>query len=443
MIARLANWMSMIGIDYHIAITLLMRSWTIVAGGVMVLTVPATLSLEQQGYYFTFNSLIGLQIFFELGLNQVITQITSSEMALREQSATETSENHLERIRSTLTKLRKWYRVAATLFFVVTLLAGSALFKHDGTLPMSQWLGPLIGLAGFTAINLYYSPMLAVTEGCGHVGQVARLRLSQSVIGFSLTWILLFAGLGLWAIPINALVASIWTSRWLNQENNVLRMFGNIGHAPSTHSIDWRREIFPFQWRIAISWMSGFLMYQLFTPLVFIHLGSATAGRLGLTIAIFTAIQSLGVSWFNARIPAMTRLISQTRRAELNQLFQATFIRAMALTMTGCLGVLAAVVLTEHFHLALIDRLVDIMTMVVIVLGTLGNTVVYGAATYMRAHGKEPMLPVSVTAAVLTLTTAYIGSQFGTFPTMLLQTIITLFVVLPWTAFLFKRYSRV
>ena len=363
MLARLFHWMSSVGIDSHVATTLLARSWLILAGGVMVLIIPATLSLEQQGYYFTFASLIGLQIFFELGLNQVVTQITSNEMALREQSAPEVAERHLERIRSTLSKLQKWYRVAAALFFVVALLAGIALFSRDGVLPMSEWLGPWIGSAGFTAINLYYSPLLAAAEGCGHVGQVARLRLTQSVIGFSLTWCCLISGIGMWAIPINALVASIWTSRWLNQENNVLRMFGDIGHTSSTHSIDWRREVFPFQWRIAVSWMSGYLMYQLFTPLVFIHLGSAIAGRLGLTIAIFTAIQSLGISWFNARIPAMTRLISQSKRAELNQLFKVTFVRATVLTVMGCLSVLIAVALMEHFHFRLVDRLVDMQTM--------------------------------------------------------------------------------
>lgn len=442
MTGRLDRWISLLGIDIHVATTLLMRGWSILAGGIMLLVIPATLGPEQQGYYFTFASLLGLQIFFELGLNQVITQITSKEMALREQSAPEAAAIHLERIRSALFKIRKWYRIAAAIFFVVALLAGMALFRHDRTLSMAQWLGPWVGLTAFTAINLYFSPLLAVIEGCGHVGQVAKLRLAQSVAGFSLTWVCLFSGAGLWAIPVNALVASIWSRHWLRQESNTLRVFGDITHPSTGHAINWRREVFPFQWRIAVSWMSGYLMYQLFTPLVFIHLGSATAGRLGLTIAMFTAIQSLGVSWFNACIPAMTRLISQSKRTELNQLFRATCIRVVALILIGCLCVLAAVALIRYINLGLADRLVDMATMVVIACGAIGNTVVYGAAAYMRAHGKEPMLPVSLAAAALTVTAAYIGSQFGTFPTMLSQTVITFVVVAPWTAFLFNRYSR-
>jgi len=440
--ARALHWMSVLGIDFHVATTLLMRGWTIIAGGVMVLAIPATLSPQQQGYYFTFASLLGLQVFFELGLNQVITQITSKEMALRTPGAASGEDVHLNRIGSTISMLRKWYRMAAVLFFLVALLAGASLFRRDGSLPAAEWLGPWLGLAAFTAVNLYFSPLLAVTEGCGQVGQVARLRLGQSMVGFCLTWIGLFAGAGLWAIPLNALVAILWTSRWLQGKDHVLRLFGDLRNAASVHAIDWRREVFPFQWRIAVSWMSGYLMYQLFTPLVFVHLGAAAAGQLGLTIAIFTAIQSLGVSWFNARIPAITGYISQGNRTELNKLFRATFVRATGLTFAGCVAVLLAVMAMHTLHLKQADRLVALSTMAVIAMGTLGNTVIYGAATYMRAHGKEPMLPVSVTAAVLTLAAAYVASRIGTFETMLSQTVITLVVVLPWTAKLFFGYSR-
>ncbi|MFT4172262.1 MAG: hypothetical protein QM639_06860 [Rhodocyclaceae bacterium] len=438
--ASLGRWLSVLGMDFHVATTLLMRGWTILAGGVMVLAIPATLSPQQQGYYFTFSSLLGLQVFFELGLNQVITQITSKEMALHERGRGQDGNRHLLRVRSTLAMLRRWYRIAAVLFFVITGLAGAALFRNEGSLPATEWLGPWVGLAIFTAINLYFSPLLAVTEGCGQVGQVARLRLGQSIIGFLMTWACLFSGAGLWAIPINTLVASVWTSRWLRSKDHVLRMFGDVAQSSQEHAIDWRKEVLPFQWRIAVSWMSGYLMYQLFTPLTFIHLGATAAGRLGLTIAIFTAIQSLGVSWFNARIPLITGLISRGDRVELDRLFKATFVRATTLTLVGCACVVLGVSLSLHFGLPQASRLIDMPTLLAIAVGTVGNTAIYGAATYMRAHGKEPMLPVSVTAAVLTLTAAYFASKLGTFPTMLSQTVITMVVVLPWTARLFTCY---
>ena len=406
----------------------------------MVLIIPITLTSEQQGYYFTFASLLGLQIFFELGLNQVITQVTSKEMALYTSSASGEGDKHLLRMRSALWMLRGWYGLAAILFFATTILAGGFLFKSDDSLPTIDWLGPWLVLVFFTAINLYYSPRLAVTEGCGHVGQVSQLRLRQSILGFLLTWIFLFAGAELWAIPVNSIVASIFTGYWLNSKNHVLRQFGDIAQISPNHKIDWRREVLPFQWRIAVSWMSGFLMYQLFTPLIFIHLGATMAGKLGLTLAIFTAIQSLGVAWFNTGIPNIVKLISKGDRVELNRFFKATFVRAILLTAVGTITVIIAATVVYQLDLPQAERLVDMPTLLVIAIGCIGNTAIYGAATYMRAHGNEPMLAVSVTAALLTLTAVYFASKYGAFQTMLAQTIITLLVVFPWTARIFNSY---
>ena len=41
----------------------------------MVLLVPFFLADAEQGYYYTFASLLALQIFFDLGMNQVILQL--------------------------------------------------------------------------------------------------------------------------------------------------------------------------------------------------------------------------------------------------------------------------------------------------------------------------------------------------------------------------------
>ncbi len=69
------------GLDPDVFHTLVYRSWSIVAGGATVLLVPACLSSFEQGYYYTFASLLSLQIFFELGMNQVILQLVSHDVA--------------------------------------------------------------------------------------------------------------------------------------------------------------------------------------------------------------------------------------------------------------------------------------------------------------------------------------------------------------------------
>ena len=71
-----------------------------------------------------------------------------------------------------------------------------------------------------TAFNLRLSPGLALMEGCGKVGQVARLRLVQSFLGYVSFWAILFAGMGLWSIVAMPIASAICTSYWLKTHGN-------------------------------------------------------------------------------------------------------------------------------------------------------------------------------------------------------------------------------
>ena len=445
MSTRADRWRSITGIDFHIAITLLLRSWNILAGGVMVFVIPATLDPAQQGYYFTFSSLLALQIFFELGLNQVVAQIVSHEMASVAPNSADLlsgSDAHLDRIRSVVAMLRKWYAVAATLFALSTITIGLLMFERNGALPTHAWLGPWLALTLLTAANLYMSPMLAVLEGCGHVGQVARVRLAQSMIGYGLAWVALLCGAGLWAIPLVAGTTTVSTALWLRHDGHLLRTFDSAAPIPRERAVDWRREVLPYQWRIAVSWISGYLMFQLFTPLTFVNLGAVAAGRLGMSLAIFNALQSVGVSWINAKIPAMTAHVSRRESRDLDRTFFAVVSRSVCFTLAAAAGLLGAVIVAGIHGMPVVDRLADLATLCCIACVTVVNTIVYGAATFMRAHRREPMTPVSIVVAVLTLLGAYVGSKHGIFFTMLPLTIATTFVALPWTCLIFRGFRN-
>ena len=72
---------NLFGLDQAISFTLLTRLSSIFGGIGSVFLVTKHFSSEMQGYYYTFGSLIALQIFFELGLTYAITQFVSHEMA--------------------------------------------------------------------------------------------------------------------------------------------------------------------------------------------------------------------------------------------------------------------------------------------------------------------------------------------------------------------------
>ena len=151
---------------------------------------------------------------------------------------------------------------------------------------------------------------------------------------------------------------------------------------------------------------------------------------------------SVGVSWINAKIPSLTIQITRGEHAALNRIFSSVMTRSTLFTTMASLSIVLAVLTMDRLGVQHLDRLADLPTLTCIAVVTAVNTVIYGMAAYMRAHREEPMLPVSIVGALLTLIAAYFASRHGMFATMLAQSIITVSVALPWTLTLFGVYYR-
>lgn len=68
-----------LGVDKAIFYTLVGRSLGIPVSVLTIFFIARYLSPEEQGYYYTFGSIVALQVFFELGLTGIITQFVAHE----------------------------------------------------------------------------------------------------------------------------------------------------------------------------------------------------------------------------------------------------------------------------------------------------------------------------------------------------------------------------
>lgn len=425
--------------------TLLQRSWSILAGGVTLLLLPLFLSVTEQGYYYTFASVLALQVFFELGLGQVILQLVSHEAT----QLVATADGRLTgpapaitRLASLARLIRRWYLVAAALFAVLCGTAGALFFTNTGHQPAPSWLGAWVLLIGLTAVNLWLSPALVVHEACGRVGQVSRLRLGQSMVTSALLWGGLAGGAGLWVVALPPLVGALSTACWLHAQGHPLRWLARLPQDDAAQPLRWRHDVFPLQWRIALSWVSGYFIFNLFTPAVFAHDGPREAGRLGMALGIFSAVSLVGMSWIGAKASTFTMLIARGERSALNALFRQVASRSVVATTALSLGVVAAGTLLRLWQVPLSERLPDPAVLACLALATSVNSFVSAAAVFMRAHREEPMLAISVLVAVLAAALVHFGAGQGVLVMMSLYAALTVAVNLPWTAWLLRSYLR-
>ncbi|WP_152965009.1 hypothetical protein [Comamonas thiooxydans] len=429
------------GIDKHTLAMLLHRLWTVIAGGGTVLLIPLCLSSIQQGYYFTFASILALQIFFELGIGQVVIQIVAHEAAhLRKDSdgLYVGDKENVARLLALQTQLRRWYVPAALLFGCIISVVG-LLFFWDAGLEFMEWAPAWTLLVSTTAINFYLSWKLSIVEGFGLVKNISLLRLKQSIIGYLVLWAGLIFGGGLWAVISVPLTSVVVTLLWLRSDHivNIFRLKSDL---PPLKPISWRNDIFPFQWRIAVSWVSGYFIFQLFTPLAFKKIGVEEAGRLGLAITVFSAISTIGLSWVNAKAPSLSMMIARKESRELIQLLKGVMVRSLLFTIALCLFLILIVWTLGQFDVKIISRIASLPVLFCLASVTIVNSIIFSAATFMRAHREEPMLGVSVISGALVAATAWFGSNYGPLEIIIGYASVTIFISLPWTLFIFSRY---
>lgn len=439
-----------IGVDKAIAYTIFSRILQAGGGMITLLFVAKHLTPVEQGYYYTFGSILAIQIFFELGLSNIITQFVAHENAhliWKDKSCFTGSVESGSRLSSLLRFAIKWFSVIGLLLFVGLLIVGYIFFnkyvKNDNVV---EWQKPWVILSVSTSLSLMVSPILAFFEGLGKVKEVAKIRLIQQII--QLTLILLFFTLDfkLFSSPLAAILAFLIVIFWLAMADN-RKVIIFIWNKIDKWQVNYKKEIFPFQWKIALSWVSGYFIFQLFNPVLFATEGAVVAGQMGMTLAVLNAILMLTLSWINTKVPTFSALIAKKEYKQLDTLFNKTLIQSTLLNLLGLLVLFILFFLMRYFDLKIGNknfgnRFLPYLPMLFMMLPILLNHVIAAWATYLRCHKKEPMLLQSLVVGCLCcVSTIVLGHNFGVLVMTLGYMTITVLSFI-WTYFIFINKKK-
>lgn len=429
-----------IPIDAAIAMTMVQRVWGVGAGLVMVLLTSTLFSREMQGYYYTFNSLIALQAFFELGLNFVLVQFVSHDIVKVNDIADPVKRQEaIDRIGLLYLSVRRWFAVSAVLFALLIGAGGLWFLGREAThIPLGEWVGAWLLIVAASSVNLYYSPQLAIVEGTGKVIEIARLRTFQTMAGYLVCWAIILVHPTLLAVPFVGIASAVTNGWWIRRHSGIPELARTV--SPNGVGFSWRHDILPLQWKIGLSWMSGYLLYQVFTPLTFAHRGATEAAMIGLSIAMFSNISLIAMSWLSASTPALSGMVARGERAALKHRFRTLFLQSFAFQLTACAGLCLVVAVGRRFGLPVMDRFLPVGDLALLGATSCCNMVIFALATFMRIHKEEPMLWNSLICGALVAGTTWFTSFHGARGVVLGYFAIILGLSLPWAAILFRRY---
>ncbi len=407
------------GIDRAVAFTLVSRGWTALSGFITLFLLTHFLSSTQQGFYYTFADILALQVFFELGLAAVIIQYVSHERAHLEWTPEGTLHGDpvaLARLASILRMSLLWYGAVSLLVFIFVLPFGLYFFSHNAPLSAVMWQLPWVWIVLVTSASLALSPLLALLEGCGLVADVAGMQVRQNFVASILFWAALVSHWGLYTTPISGTVVVFWSTSWLWRRHGKLIRALLVSARRQGHNsgLDWKREVWPFQWRIAVSWLCGYFIFKLFNPILFACYGPVAAGRMGLSLNVMTAISTLALAWVTTKSAPFGTLIARREYGELDRRFFPCMWQSVVVIAVAGMLFWSAGGLAQSLHWKVAIRLLPPLPLALLIGSAIVNHVLVAEAIYLRAHKQEPFLILSLATGIsMAFSSIFLGRQFG------------------------------
>jgi hypothetical protein len=394
----------LLGIDRAVFFAISGKIWTMCAGLLTTLLIAAFFPPELQGYYYTFFSVLALQVFAELGLGTVISAYASHEwakLAIDAQGRVSGDPDALSRLISLGRFALRWYLAAGVVVAIFLTLGGFVFFGSTGWDQVSVWGWPWVVLCLVTGVNLCFMPVWALLEGCNQVSNVYVYRLIQSVASSTAAWVAIYLGVGLWVTSIIGMAALMAMVVTVGRTYSGFIRTIMFGHPVGPH-LNWRVDILPMQWRVSLSWLSGYFTFSLFTPVLFHYQGAVVAGQMGMTWAFIAALTAVASSWIAPKAPVFGVLIAQHKYGELDGMFWRLTAVVIFVTSLGALGIWALVFALGALHHPLALRLLSPTASAYFLLATVILASALPMSTYLRAHKKEPLLVLSLINGLLT-----------------------------------------
>lgn len=406
----------------------------------VILLIANYFSSVQLGYYYVLNSYAGLSVFFELGITFVVMQTAAHEGASLSKEDFYTSNHKVQRLASLFNFALKWFTVTSLLFILfITCTAG--FFFSGKAADSVNWKFPLFILTLAISISLFINGLYSFFEGCRFIYEVSVLKITQNLLFIVLFFLFLVNGAGLFAYGLS-FITSIAITLIILTRLQLFKVIKNIfKHRMNEIRLNWMKDIFPLQWRFALSTISGFFIFQIMNLFTFKYQGAIISGKLGLTLSIVNGLTTVSMVWFGSRAPLLASMVANRRIENFQALFNKTLLSSILTHLLLAMFFFAfKFYFIDNLKLFFANKLLDNVTIAILILNTFINIIIFGIATYCRSNRQEPFLYSSLFGAFINASLSYFILKYFNVQVFCIAFLLTnLLIGIPWAIYLYKK----
>lgn len=395
------------------AILLLTRAVNIASGLLCLFIVAGAYDSFSAGRIYTLISLAGAAALFELGLSTLVLQRASQVTRGGNWNPLDPAQSH-----AIITRFLGHYLV---------LICAQALLLLAVLLPVGLWVivavfkEPLAGLGALAwvgaclvmALGLPTALLLSTLEGLGQLAVVAKVRAGQALTSLLALNLPLFWGVGYPAVAIQLACALMvgWLALWVLNGPLVKLILRHIRLqlVSGRVTLDW-----PFQWRLSLSFLSGYFSNQAWVVAISLTGAVALAGHVAMTMQVLTAMVGFAMTPIAARLATLSALARPDSSEDYHKL---TFvvIRQTGQIFSVMLAVLAIGYVSADFYIPEITSRLLPKGPLVVILVCAPLVLCQAALTLLnQSLGRDDLYFVSVFRILAPLSAlAIIGDDLG------------------------------
>lgn len=393
--------------------TLINQMWRLVSGPIIMLLIPLFLTETQQGYWYLFGSLSALSIFADLGFSNIILQFSAHEFAFLSFSKDGIlvgDSEHLNKLATFFRFTIKWIGTIGVVVFPIIYIIGVIYFIRDRVLAV--YLLPWTIYAIGSLINFFNTSVLSFIEGLNKIAEVQKIRFAVNIVYACIIAIVLVLHGNIFALALGIFISAC--TIFISLFGKFKKFLSQLLVLAKTYTYPWRQEVMPLFIRYALSFSSGYFIFQIYTPLMHYFHGPILSGKVGMSLALIMAIFNIANIWLYTITPQINMLVSTKNWSTLDGVFVKRLLFALGTYIIIGIGVVLFIWLFGRVWIVpkVVGRFLPVIPMGILYICYFIQLFVNAWALYLRGHKQEPYMVLSIISAAWIACTTFIIGKF-------------------------------
>jgi hypothetical protein len=401
-------------------------------------------SPELVGYYYAFQSALGLQILFEQGMSFTVLQVASREFS--SQDAGTSTEVQQLRMRGLIRKICVWYFKTALYYGLFLLIAGTAYFynfadSNHGFFWMKAWVLLVVAQSAL----LVLMPVLLLRESQGNLVEVWVCKIVSDALAFAVFAISVLAGLGLLSLSLGLATKVACICFYFFFREGYRRFILSALNTKVHIEQYWQQQFSLFQKKISYSWLAGYMAHHSISLVLFGKFDAVLAGAYGASWQVIQGISAIAMIPISTKVQLLAANEAKGAGSVNTQAYIKLFPAIIGLALVSNILFLGVIAVTQNLGHGLGGRFLPLIQLLQLSVISIVGVVITSQAILIRSQLIEPYIKLSFADCLVHFCCVGLAIFFNNFAVILAGLLAwQLLGALPWAYRIFssnlKRY---